>query len=507
MSTQDLAVAMPFLWPAIAAALILLVGRDGRRGLDATVFTLAGAGLGLGCVQLAWCWQTAPVHDLADEVLRVDRFSVLTMVLINVASFGALAIGAEVMRDGDRGRREFAVSILLTGLGLSVVVASTDLLVTLIGFELAGLALVALMASRGAGRETLRRQLLGQGLAFGLGAFGVALVQRALGETDLASLATRAAAQPRSFTLILGLGTIAVSWALRAGLAPFHFLRQDLAQESPATATVLLTTAWPLAGMAALARLAFAVAGPGTGSFGEGLRDALWWLALLSMSLGSLSAFGRGSLRRILAGVATARVGWMALALVAGLGLEGGGGGLPSPGLAAMMIAGIALVVGQVGAMALVAHLEIPGRPLRLDDLRGFGTRAPARAVALSVFVAVVAGIPGTLGFLACFTALGASLEAAARTGEEAFTLLAILGTLTGLVGLAACLRIPVRVFLDRGSDHEVRCRNRLPSSPWTVVVAVLSVSALWLGFGPELAGFGVEAVLDLVRQASMWMN
>jgi NADH-quinone oxidoreductase subunit N len=500
-SGPEIEVVMPFVWPALAALLILLFGKDGRRAVDPTAFTIAALGLGLGLVQFAWCWQTGPVHAAYAEALRVDRFTVFAASLVYVSAFLALVIGAEAMRDGDRGRREFPVAVLFGALGLGLAVASRDLLLTLLGFEIAGLSALAQLQVRHRRSEAGVKLIFGQGLAFGLGAFGLALIMRATGTTSVSALGASAA----PITLALGLGTFATGLAMRIGLAPFHLIANDLAEEGSAAVGTFATTAWPLAGLAALARLGLEL-GPDS-ELGAGLRDVLWWLALLTMTVGNLAALGQQSLRRILASAAVARAGWMLLALVAGLEAAAGGEETALPGMAALLIAGAALVIGQGGAFALLARLEGPGRRMRLEDLCGLGRREPATAVALSVFAAVLAGIPGTIGFLGRFAVVSAALGAAIRTGDEAFTILAILGIVNGLVGLAAYLRIPIRIFLDGDRPETATPRRRDPSVTWTVVLVGLTFSALWLGFGPELAGFGVDSALALAQDAATHMR
>ncbi|MEZ6197746.1 MAG: NADH-quinone oxidoreductase subunit N [Planctomycetota bacterium] len=502
MSDPAVAVLMPFVWPVVAAVIVLAFGRRRRRAVDGPSLGIALAGLGLGFVQFAWCWQSGASQEAFGGQLRVDRFAVLVGALVYLASAVSMIAAAESLRRRDRLDPEVFALFALAAVGLAAAAASHHLLPLLVAFELAsacGVALVALFRETSRGAEAGVKYFFANGLAFAVSAFGAALVFGAIGSLSFADVASARAAGVGGPTLLAGIGFVIAGLAMRFAAAPFHLWFNDVADGAPAAVAGFLASALPAAGIAALARFSVAV----YEGESESLRNLFWWLAIATMSVGNLAALVQTSLRRMLASGTVAQVGWLLLAIAAASGGEGADGASgDGEALRGLVYAIGALVIGNLGVFAVVGRLEVEGEPSRFEALSGLGVRHPWSALALTVHAAVLAGIPGTAGFVGRFLVLGAALDATIRTGDESFTLLAILGIVNGLVGLCGYLRLPIRTYLESSDSVRIGGRGRGVSTTWVVAVAILTFAGLWFGLGPEFAGLGVDPALDLARRA-----
>ncbi|MCB9834387.1 MAG: hypothetical protein H6807_18125, partial [Planctomycetes bacterium] len=147
------------------------------------------------------------------------------------------------------------------------------------------------------------------------------------------------------------------------------------------------------------------------------------------------------------------------------------------------------------------------GGGLDFEDLAGLKTKQPLLALALTVFMLSLAGIPGTAGFIGKYGVFAAAVDAAQTTGDESFMLLAVLGILNSLVGLYYYLRVPIQLYardLPEARATEVMAA-RTPALRFVVVLAL--VATLWLGFGFEVMHFGVEPAMRMVKTALESLN
>ena len=128
---------------------------------------------------------------------------------------------------------------------------------------------------------------------------------------------------------------------------------------------------------------------------------------------------------------------------------------------------GAAYVAMNLGAFAIVM---VAGR--NLDDMRGFGRRAPFSGVAMVIFLLSLTGIPPLFGFVGKVYLFGAAIEAG-------FLWLAVIGILNTVLALGVYLRIIVPMY--RTADNDSAAVP--PGSPLlTIVWAVAALVTLFMG-------------------------
>ena len=110
----------------------------------------------------------------------------------------------------------------------------------------------------------------------------------------------------------LGIGLLIVGFAFKVAVVPFHMWSPDVYQGAPTSVTAFLCTAPKAAGFGALLKLflvAFSVEG---GAW----QDLFWLLAVLTMTVGNISALVQSNIKRMLAFSSVAHAGYLLIGVM-----------------------------------------------------------------------------------------------------------------------------------------------------------------------------------------------
>jgi NADH-quinone oxidoreductase subunit N len=200
-------------------------------------------------------------------------------------------------------------------------------------------------------------------------------------------------------------------------------------------------------------------------------------LAVLSLLLGTFSALGQTSLRRLMAYSGIAHAGYLLMAFV-----------LPQASVADQSFSLwtvwyylIAYAIGSAGVMLAAAVLAADNDGDALEQLAGSASRFPLAGVAFTIFVASLAGLPPTAGFLGKFLVL-ADLVA---KGEYALAFIAML-----LAAVAVVFYLRLIIVVWSSNKEQAPTATALPMSrlvSFALIIAVVATFALM--FVPTLVG------------------
>ena len=208
----------------------------------------------------------------------------------------------------------------------------------------------------------------------------------------------------------------------------------------------------------------------------------VWGLAVLSMTFGNVVAIAQQNLKRMIAYSSIAHVGYMLVGVVAG-GTLGGG---------SVLFYMLAYTFTTAGALGVILLIERDGREaVRLEDFGGLAARQPWLAVALTVFLLSLIGIPPTAGFVGKFYLFGAAV----RSG---YIWLAVIGVLNSAVAAYYYLRIIVYMYM-REPDGAPAVMVPSVAGSFAVVVALWGVVQLGVMPAPFL-DLAQAAVAPLLR-------
>jgi NADH-quinone oxidoreductase subunit N len=350
---------------------------------------------------------------------------------------------------------EYLASLMLLVVGLMLVARANDVIFLFVSLELISIPTYVLLYLGRRDRATseatakyfflsiLSSALLLYGLSFWYGLTGsttmAGLAEGATAATN--SEITRAFASQPVF-VYLALVLLVAGLGFKIAAVPFHFYAPDVYQGATNTNAGLLAVAPKLAGILALVRL-LVLAFPQAASFGWQLSLVL---AILTMTIGNICALWQQNLRRLLAYSSIAHAGYMLIGIsVAFAATESETVG--QGGITATLFYVFVYTFASLGTFATLVFLgsdvhEVNG----VDELAGLGRSRPWVALALSVFMFSLAGIPPLAGFWGKLTLFFGALRTAMAAPESQialwFTILAIAGALNAAIAAAYYLRV-----------------------------------------------------------------
>lgn len=389
---------------AIVPELILLAGAV--LGLVTGLFlprerqwlVTLGAGVTLVLAMAATLRDLArPAQVVFEGTYAVDVPTGLTRLVVLGATLLVVAMSVEQVRGHER-ETEFSFLLQLASLGAILLAGASDVMFVVVAYLLLSVPLYTLtgFAKDAAGTEAAMKYFLMGALLGAVMLYGFAYLYGAGGATDYAGLAAGVGDAGRT-ALVIGVVGALAGLAFKLGAVPAHFWVPDVTEGAPPTVAAYVTTIPKVAALVATARLLVVVVP-------EHLLDWRLLVAVIAtacMTLGNLAAFWQDSPRRLLGYSTISQVGYLLLGVVAAGRVEGG--------VAALLYYSAAYAVMNLGAFAVVAELPAARR---LGDYAGLARRQPDLAVALTVCLLSLIGIPPLAGFVGKLTVFAAAWEA-----------------------------------------------------------------------------------------------
>ena len=428
-SIGNLGPAIPELFLAGASIVLLMVGVFRKGDATALVGWLGVAALVVtGALVLMGGGEQA---FALNNLFIGDSFGRFSKVMVLGAAALSLILALGWLAQEEMKKYEFSVLVLLAVVGMMMMISANDLMSLYLGLELQSLALYVLAAfRRDAVRSTeagLKYVILGS-VASGLLLYGSSLVYGFSGTTNFTQLA-EVLAHDAPMGVVVGLTFVIAGLAFKVSAAPFHMWTPDVYEGSPTPVTSFMAVAPKIAAVALFLRV---VSGP----FAE-LTDAwqqiVWVISVLSMIIGSFGAIGQSNIKRLMAYSSIGHMGYALIGLAVGT----------AAGVQGVLVYLAIYIFMNVGTFAIILSMRQKGRAVEgINDLAGLSRSQPGMALALTIFMFSMAGIPPLAGFLAKFYVFMAAVEA-----EMYF--LAVIGLLTSVVGAFYYLRIIKIMYFD----------------------------------------------------------
>ncbi|MEY4506937.1 MAG: NADH-quinone oxidoreductase subunit NuoN [Pseudomonadota bacterium] len=356
-------------------------------------------------------------------------------------------------RDMLRGGELFTLG-LFSLLGMFVMISGNHFLVIYLGLELltlSGYALVALRRDNADSSEAAMKYFVLGALASGFLLYGLSLVYGAtgslqLGEVMQAIAGGEATLKGSSQVLVLGLVFVVAGLAFKLGVVPFHMWVPDVYHGAPTAVTLMIGGAPKLAALAIVLRLLV----EGLQPLAFDWQQMLGVLAVSSLLIGNLAAIAQTNLKRMLAFSTIAQMGFMLLALVAGV--VPGAADNTANAVGASMFYVITYVLTTLGSFGVILLLSRRGfESENLADLAGLNRRSPLFAAVMAVCMFSLAGVPPMVGFYAKLSVLQALMAS-----SQAWALwLAVFAVMMSLIGAFYYLRVVKVMYFDAPTQTE----------------------------------------------------
>jgi NADH-quinone oxidoreductase subunit N len=247
----------------------------------------------------------------------------------------------------------------------------------------------------------------------------------------------------------------------------------DVYEGAPTTVVAFLSVASKAAAFAVLLRVLF------TGFFDVGLEWAglIAVLAAVSMTVGNLMAIGQSDIKRLLGFSAIAQAGYILVGVAAGVKSSSTGFGtleFAAIGPGSVLFYLVAYTAANLTAFFAIIAITNRTGSSRIDDLGGMVKRAPLLAVALTLALVALIGVPPTsifIGKLYIFTA-------AVNSG---LAWLAIVGVINSVISAYYYVRVIRTMFLQPSVSQDP---ISAPVSSW-IALGLAGGAMLWMGIVP----------------------
>jgi proton-translocating NADH-quinone oxidoreductase chain N len=491
--------------PILAAPLVYLLGRStfllwqrrpasSRRPEDEP-----GVARLLGVVALVAAWfpflriiplvlEAGVVQvRLGQIALRVDGISLLlAAVALGLGTLVALFSNPYVKGESDE-EKYYAMLTALVGVMIGLGCAG-DLFNLWVWFEAMAISsylLVVFYREQPASLEAGVKYVLQSAVGSILALLGIALVLFQTGTLDLVEIHARI----HSSGLTLAAGALfLIGFGVKAALVPLHTWLPDAHTQAPSGISAMLSGVVIEAGLIALLRALAALSGPNSypAATWGGLLMAF---GVLNMLVGNLMALRQTQVKRLLAYSSLSHIGYM----VVGVGIAiyarevaGAQGGLfhllnhgIMKGLAFLAAGALLYAVSGLGE----SHPDGQAQhgPLLLTDLNGAAQRYPLVALAFSLAVLGLGGLPPLAGFMSKWQIFVAGFN----THNVA------IGLLVGFAGLNSVLSLAyyaplVNAVYRKQPSAAVLGGSSIPAL-MTLPLVILASAVVLLGFWPGL--------------------
>lgn len=465
----DLLAISPILIVSIVA-MVTLLGElifEGKRKVIIAYVSLFGVLLATFFALRLWETGRPPAYG---GMIVPDNLSVfVSVVCLGITAVTLLMAPAFLSRAG-MNYGEFYALLLLAAAGMLMLAVAGDLIVVFLGLELLSIALYILAGfARGqlpSEEAALKYFLLGS-FSIGFFVYGTALIYGATATTNLVGIGQAIAALPSQNNplLLIGMGLLLVGFGFKLAFVPFHQWTPDVYDGAPTLVTAFMSVGTKAAVFASLLR----VLGEALPALRPDWATILWVMAAATMLVGNIAAIAQPAIKRLLAYSSIGQAGYVLTAVFAGT----------ADGWSSTLFYLLAYAVMNLGAFAVVMAVGLRGESNRhTSDYAGLFTRQPLLAVALTVFLLSLAGIPPTAGFWAKFYAFRAAMG-----GGNAGLALAAIGILSSVVAAYYYLRLAIVLY--RAPDEAERpARPSLAPLPVGFAIAVLVTLGLTLQLG-----------------------
>ena len=457
---------------AFAIVVILLDLFTQRKGLLVAV-SLVGLVVSAGFTIAMWGGGSQAIFN---NMLAVDNFALFFKLLFLAIAALVILVSVDYVSKFARFQGEYYALVLLSTLGMMLMAATAELIAIYVALELTSISLYILAGFLKDPKSTeasLKYLLLGA-VASAVLLYGMALVFGFTGETQLGEIARTIQAMPpqallASPALILGIVLLVAGFGFKIAAVPFHMWVPDVYEGAPTPITAYLSVGSKAAGFAIILRVFYSAFGlPEWLSLDWGLIFAV--LSAIGMTLGNVVAISQTNIKRMLGYSSIAQAGYLMVGL-ATVGLSPAADILGRSGLLFFLTSYALTNLG-----AFIAIIAISGKLNSdlIDHYSGMGKRAPLLALALTLCLISLIGLPPAAGFMAKFYIFSGAVH-------HGLLWLVIIAVINSVISAYYYLRVVKVMWLGQPASAE-----KVPSSlALRVALSISCLGVLLLGVIP----------------------
>jgi len=464
----NLALFIPEICLAATAIVVILldliVKRKGALAIISLIGLVVAAGFTIS--------MRGTFEGIFNNMLAVDGFALFFKLLFLGIAALVILFSVDYRSKLVRFQGEYYALILLSTLGMTLMAAATELISIYIALELTSISLyilVGFLKDQKSTESSLKYLLLGA-IASAVLLYGMALVFGFTGKTQLGEIAQ--ALQVMSLdavlakpALILGIVLMIAGFGFKIAAVPFHMWVPDVYEGAPTPITAFLSVGSKAAGFALVLRVFYSAFGlPEWLSMNWGLLFAV--LAAIGMTIGNVVALPQTNIKRLLGYSSIAQAGY----LLVGLAAMGVSSATSLAGQSTILFFLAGYTLANLGAFAAIIAISNKVDSDLIQDFSGMVKRAPVLALALTLCLISLIGMPPAAGFMAKFYIFSGAVK-------SGLLWLVIIAVINSVISAYYYLRVvKVMWFGEPASDEKVPSSGALR---FALFISCLGVLAL----------------------------
>lgn len=455
---------------ATAIALIMLGAWPCKCDKSRSAVTIAGIGIVLALIQTVLQWDVAQT-TLFFGMLTLDRSAIFFKIIFSVTALLVLAMSqrSKDLKSGATDSPEYYALIIGSLVGMNLLASTNNLLMIYLALEFVSLMsyiLVGYVKNSARSGEAALKYILFGAVASGLFLYGASLFFGITGSLDLSGFLQLSSVVPERTTVgLLAAILMLAGFLYKIAAVPMHAWCPDAYEGAPTPITAFLSVAPKAAGFAILLRAASQLG-----------MDFHWPIIIavvsaITMTLGNLVAIPQENVKRLLAYSSIAHAGYLLMGVAC----------MTPKGNEAVYFYMIAYLVMNIGAFLVIQIVSDHFGAETIDSYKGLGRRGPygsVTAIAMTIFLLSLTGVPPFFGFIGKFYIFSAVIDAKLYW-------LAIVGIANSVVSLYYYMRIVRAMFLDPATDDaKFTCSSRqLATIMVALAVATVVFGLAWQWF------------------------
>ncbi len=189
-------------------------------------------------------------------------------------------------------------------------------------------------------------------------------------------------------------------------------------------------------------------------------------MTALTITIGNITAVYQTSFKRMLAYSSISHAGYMLMAILA----------MGATSQSAVFIYATAYSIASVTAFAILIRVKKEGGSDLLTSFNGLAKRNPFMALAMTISMCSLAGIPLTAGFFGKFYIFAAALS-------QQFLWLVIIAVINAIIGIYYYFKVIIAMYMKEGTENTVIKLN----ANYRFVLILCAIATIILGVLPGL--------------------
>ena len=400
------------------------------------------------------------------KMMWYDNFAIAFTGVMTCSALLIMLLVPRFYETIETNRSESYAQMLFLLAGGVVMVSYGNLSMLFLGVEILSIASYILAGSD-------KRNLYGNEASikyFLMGAFssaflllGIALIYAASASFDLVQIAAYVAKGNISGYMYIGILMTIIAMAFKVSAAPFHFWAPDVYDGSPTIVTLTMSTVVKVAAFGAMARLFSYALLPVMPTF----SGILWIIIALTIAIGSMGAVFQTSFKRLLAYSGVANAGYLLLGVIVA----------QKTANSALLYYAAAYNIATITSFVAMLLLSYKFDDDEITNFKGLAKKQPLLAIAVTIAMLSLAGIPPTAGFFGKYYLFTQAIQA----GYTGLVVIAILGS---LISVLYYFRVIINMYAPEDSSKEILFD--MPLAYKIVLIITTALTAL-LGLFPDL--------------------